>query len=135
MAEASYALRKAIFARLDSDAGLTALIGAGRVHDEVPRGRTPPYLVIGEGTVRDWSTASDRGNEHLLALTAWSKEAGAREALGIASAALAALEGLAPAIDGHRLINLVALGIEVRREDNRSLVRATLRLRAVTEMA
>jgi hypothetical protein len=134
MAEAGYALRKAVFARLDGDASLALLIGTGRVHDEVPRGRVPPYLVIGEGTVKDWSTSSDRGHEHLLAIVIWSKEGGAKEALGIAAAALAALEGLAPALDGHRLVNLGALGTELRREADRSLVRATLRLRAVTEV-
>jgi hypothetical protein len=134
MAEPSFALRKAVLARLAADAALTALIGAGRVHDEVPRGRAPPYLVIGEGTVRDWSTSSERGHEHLLVLTAWSAAGGAREAFAIAAAAAASLEGLPALLDGHRLANLVWLGTEVRREAARSLVRATVRLRAATEV-
>ena len=134
MTDAGFALRKAIFARLVADAAIVGLIGPGAVFDEVPRGREPPYLVLGEGTVKDWSTSSDRGHEHQLTLSAWSKEGGARQALAMASAVVACLEAMASALDGHRLVNLLALSTEVRRERERRLLRASIRLRAVTEV-
>jgi hypothetical protein len=130
---AALALRKAIFARLSADAPLRALIGPGSVFDEVPRGQEPPYLTLGEGNVKDWSTSSDRGHEHHLVITAWSKQGGVAEVLSIAAAAVATLEAMPAALEGHRLVNLVGLGTEVKREADRRLVKAGLRLRAVTE--
>jgi hypothetical protein len=91
--------------------------------------------VIGEGQIRDWSASLYRGHEHLMLLAAWSKEGGAKEVFAIAEAVLASLEGLAPALDGHRLVNLVGLATDVKREAERRLLRATIRLRAVTEIA
>jgi hypothetical protein len=135
MTDPSQALRKAIHAQLSADAPLLALLGPGRIHDEVPRGREPPYVVIGEGQLRDWSTTLYRGHEHLMLLAAWSKEGGAKEAYAIADALLAALEGLGPALDGHHLVNLVGLATDVKREADRRLVKATIRVRAVTEVA
>jgi hypothetical protein len=134
MPDAGFALRKAVVARLLQDAALTGLLGQGRVFDEVPRAGQAPYLVLGEGSVRDWSSASDRGHEHRLTLAVWSKEGGAKEALAIADAAVTALESLPVALDGHRLVNLIALDSEVRREADRRLLRAIIRLRAVTEV-
>jgi Protein of unknown function (DUF3168) len=133
MAEAVFALRKAIVAKLAADAALIALMGAGRVYDEVPRGAEPPYLVLGDGSVRDWSTSSDRGHEHAFIVAAWSRQGGAAQAFDIAAAAAAALAALPAALDGHRLVNLVVLATEVRRDRERRLTQATMRLRAVTE--
>lgn len=134
MPNASFALRKAVYSRLSSDAAVTALLGAGRIHDEVPRGREAPYAVIGEGSVKDWSTSADRGHEHVLALAAWSKEGGAKEAFAIADAIVASLEAMPATLEGHRLVNLVALATEVKREADRRLLRAAIRIRAVTEV-
>src|SRR5262245_5778128 len=119
MANAALALRKAIFARLSTDPALLALLGPERVFDEVPAAQEPPYLTIGEGRTREWSTSSDRGDEHQIVLTAWSKQGGAAEALGIAAAAASALETLPPGLDGHHLVNLVALATEVKRQADR----------------
>jgi hypothetical protein len=135
MPDPSFALRKAIHAQLSADGPLLTLLGPGRIHDEVPRGREPPYVVIGEGQIRDWSASLYRGHEHLMLLAAWSKEGGAKEVFAIAEAVLASLEGLAPALDGHRLVNLVGLATDVKREAERRLLRATIRIRAVTEVA
>ena len=135
MPNASYALRKAILSRLSADVPLTALLGAGRIHDEVPRGRDAPYAVIGEGSIKDWSASTDRGHEHALPVSVWSKEGGAKEAFAIADAIVASLEAMPPALEGHRLVNLVALATEVKREADRRLIRAVIRIRAVTEAA
>lgn len=135
MTDASFALRKAVYARLTGTPALIALLGGARIHDEVPRALEPPCIATGEGSVADWSTSSDRGHEHRLSLSIWSKEGGAREALAIANTVIAALEAMPAALDGHRLVNLVAVATDVRREAERRLVRATIRIRAVTELA
>jgi len=69
-----------------------------------------------------------------MLLAAWSKEGGAKEVYAIADAVLTSLEGLAPTLDGHRLVNLVGLATDVKREADRRLLRATIRIRAVTEV-
>lgn len=56
MSTAIPALRAAIQARLSGDPDLSALIGAGRIHDEAPRARQGVYVVHGEVEARDWST-------------------------------------------------------------------------------
>jgi Protein of unknown function (DUF3168) len=133
MPEPSFALRKAIHATLSADAALVALLPPSSIFDEVPRGREPPYVVLGEGSVGDWSTSSDRGHEHQLALAIWSKEGGVRQVFAIADAAVSALERMPALLEGHRLVNLVALATEVRRETERRHVKGIVRLRAVTE--
>lgn len=134
MPNPSFALRQAIVARLGADAALGALMPGQPVFDEVPRGREPPYVSIGEGTLKDWSTSSDRGHEHLLVLTVWSKEGGVRQVFAIADAMVASLEAMPKAIEGHRLVNLAASATEVRREGDRRLIRGIVRIRAVTEV-
>jgi hypothetical protein len=133
MPDPSFALRKAIHARLGGDATLASLLPGQSVFDEVPRGREPPYVTLGEGTVKDWSTSSDRGHEHQLALTVWSAEGGVKQVFAVADAVVASLEAMPAALDGHRLVNLVALATEVKRDSGRRLVKGVVRIRAVTE--
>jgi len=100
MPDPSFALRKAIHARLGGDAKLASLLPGQSVFDEVPRGREPPYVTLGEGTVKDWSTASDLGHEHQMALTVWSAEGGVRQVFAVADALVASLEAMRPASTG-----------------------------------
>lgn len=134
MPGATYALRKGIFARLSNDATLAGLLGGARIYDEPPRGEASPCILLSEGTVKDFSSASVRGHEHQMTLSIWSTVPGTREAFEIADAAVSALESMGATLDGHRLINLVALSTEVKREPDRQRVRGTIRLRALTEV-
>lgn len=133
MADASSALRKSLYACLTGDAPLLGLLGGTFVYDEVPRAKSAPYLVIGEGGVKDWSTSLDRGHEHLLQIAVWSEQGGAGEANAIAHAAQRALEAMPPSLEGHHLVNIAVTGIDVKREANGRLIKAALRIRAVTE--
>jgi hypothetical protein len=103
MSDAILALRAAIQTRLAADADLTALIGAGRVHDEAPRAASGVYVVHGEVDARDWSTGSDKGCEQDVLLI------------------------------GHRLVNLRGQSSRLARESRTGLASVTIRLRAVTE--
>lgn len=128
------ALRQAIHARLVGDAALTALLGGPRVHDEPPRAAAGLYVVFGEGRARDWSTGSDRGHEHEVALIVWSKAGGAKPALEAADRIVALLDDAALTLGGHRLVNLRVTASETRRDEKAGVARVTLRLRAVTEV-
>jgi hypothetical protein len=130
---AEHALQKAIHARLSADASLAALMGAPRIHDEAPQRTAFPYVTFAASTVRDWSTGSEAGHEHLLSLHVWSRVAGRREAHAIMLAIRNALHDASLALDDHRLVNLRHESSDVRREEDGDTIRGLLRFRAVTE--
>ena len=127
------ALRKAVRAILVGDATLTALLGGARIHDEAPRGVEPPYVTFADAHARDWSTTTDRGAEHFLAIDVWTEDRGARAALVIAARIEALLHEATPALEDHRLVNLRFDRVETQREGQGRFCRASLRFRAVTE--
>jgi hypothetical protein len=127
------ALRAAVFQRLVADAPLIARLGAARIYDEAPRGAPTPYVSLAQSRTRDWSTMTERGDEHALTIDIWSTRPGAREALEIASLVANALDDAALALTDHALVNLRVLDVEAARENAGRFTRARLRLRAVTE--
>jgi len=135
MADASWALQQAVFARLTSDAALTALLGGARIYDDVPVRAAFPYVTFAQGAERDWSTASEAGAEHALVLHVWSRGNGRKELLAIMEALRVSLHDAALTLTGHRLINLRHEASEVRREGDGETYHGIVRLRAVTEPA
>jgi Protein of unknown function (DUF3168) len=134
MSDAILPLRAAIQAALAADAGLTALIGPGRVHDEAPRGADGVYVVHGEVEARDWSTGTERGCEQDFALTVWAGETGSsRLALEAAALIVTVLDEAMPALVGHRLVNLRWRSTRLARDSATGLAFVALRFRAVTE--
>lgn len=133
MASASLALQTAVFAALQADAGLTALLPAGRILDHVPQAMQFPYVTLGQSSERDWSTGSEDGREHILTLHVWSRAAGKRETLEILGAMRACLHERPLALTGWRLINLRHEHSDARRENDGETLHGILRLRAVTE--
>lgn len=130
---ASHALQQAIFATLSADAALSALLGAGRVFDDVPQGTRPPYVTFGPATAQDFSTGSEPGTEHLFTLHVWSDRAGKLETQEILAVLRAALHDRPLAVDGHTLINLRHERSETRRTPGGESVYGLARFRAVTE--
>ena len=130
------ALRGAILAHLQADADLAALMGGlVRLHDEPPPGAEPVYAAFGDASLKDWSTSLDRGHEQEAAIVVWSKPGSARPALLAAERIAARLDGAALSLAGHRLVALAVTRLDTGRDDKTNLVRATVRLRAVTEVA
>jgi hypothetical protein len=134
MSDAILSLRAAIQARLETDAGLTALIGAGRIHDEALRAARGVYVVHGDVDARDWSTGSDSGCEQDLALTVWAGESSSsRQALEAAALVVAALSEASLTPAGHALINLRWQSSRLARDAATGLAFVAIRFRAVTE--
>ena len=131
---ASWALQQAVFAALSmSDAVKDAVGDPPRVFDSPPRGAAFPYVVIGEDETRDWSTATEGGSEHLLAIQVWSRADGRRQAKLAAEAVKDALDGAELAVDGQALIGIRHLATQTSRESDGETIRATLKFRAVLE--
>ena len=127
------ALRAAFLSHLSGDAELATLMGGTvRLYDEPPRAAEPVYAVFGDAAARDWSSDGSRGHEHALAIVVWAKSGSAKTALAAAERMADLLHDASLALAGHRLVLIRA--IEGDRDDKTSLARATLRLRALTEV-
>ena len=133
MAGAGWALQTAVYAKLSSDAAVTAALGGARVYDDVPQRAEFPYLTFGQSSEKDWSTGTDDGIEHVVILQVWSRFAGRRECDDILQTVRASLHNVALVLAGHRLINLRHELSDVRREPDGVTFRGTARFRAVTE--
>ncbi|MBM6592377.1 DUF3168 domain-containing protein [Microvirga pudoricolor] len=128
-------LRRAILAAAQADAELVALMGGAlRLHDEPPRNAEPVYAVFGDVTASDWSTDTDRGHEQDLTLVVWSRPGSARDGLSAAERFAAILHDAPLVLDNHRLVNLRVTRLVSARDKDTNLIRATLHLRAVTEV-
>jgi hypothetical protein len=135
MPSASSSLQQSIFSTLSANAALTALVGSDRIYDDVPQGSPLPYLTIGQTTVRDWSTATEDGNEHIFTLHVWSGAKGKKETSEIMGAIRNALHDQPLALTGHRLVNLRHEFSEARRAPDGETIHGIARFRAVTEPA
>ena len=132
---ASWALQKAIYAALTADPALTALIGAARVHDDVPRGAVRPYVNFARLVTRDFGSSSGDGEEHLLQLHVWSDAKGHRQVHEVLDAVRSALHEAVLPLGDWRLVNLRIESTEARRESDGETYQGIVRLRAVTEPA
>src|SRR5262249_26181067 len=129
---ASWALQQAVFAALCASGGIKDVVGdPPRVFDAPPRGAAFPYIVIGDDTMRGWSTATEAGSEHTLAIHVWSRADGRKEAKLVADAVRDALDGAELDITGQALIDLRHLETDFTRDGE--TVHTALRFRAVME--
>ena len=133
--DAGIALQAAIHAALVGDAELVGLLGGARVHDRAPRGAAHPFAAFGEASERPVDGDLPPLKEHRLALEIHSTAQGRAEASAIAARIEALLSGAALSLDGHRLVSLSLPDRAVREARDRKSVVATLRFRAVTEVA
>jgi hypothetical protein len=127
------ALQTGLRAALLADAGLVSALGGGQVFDDVPREAPFPYITIGDIDTRDWSTQSSRGHEHTVTLHLWSRYRGRKQVQDLIAEVDRILDGAAPPLTGHRLVNLSTVFWTAQREPDGEVYRGTMRLRAVTE--
>jgi len=80
MGTPSNALQAAIYTRLKNYSALTALVST-RIYDFVPEEATPPYVVIGDDTVIDWSTKPANGWEATITIHCWDYEKAGRKSI------------------------------------------------------
>ncbi|MFZ1812908.1 MAG: DUF3168 domain-containing protein [Rhizobiaceae bacterium] len=128
-------LQKIIIEALQADQVLTDQLGSGRVFDAVPAGEMPPYLALVSIISRDWSSASEPGEEHTLSFEAWSRHHGRRDVDEIATGIRRVLAGLTWTASEVRLINLNFVSCATSRDPASQHFRMQLEFRAVTEPA
>jgi hypothetical protein len=130
---AAKALQAAIFARLSGDVALTALLGPGRIRDRLLERQERPMLALLEIESRDWSTASEPGEEHVVSIEARSGEGGHRLVQEIAACVRAALHDAPLVLVGHQLVNLRLERTRTARDAGTQGHVAAMQFRAVTE--
>jgi len=133
MSDANWLLQKAIFELLSTDASVLNILGGPRVHDHVPRKAAYPFIAFGESQERDWSTATESGDEHTITLRVWSRGAGKRENAEIIAVVRSVLDAADIQLVGHDLVNLRFLSADIRRDSSGDVWRGVARFRGVTE--
>lgn len=132
MSHPGWDLQKTVYSALAADAPLTTLIGEA-LYDHVPQNAAFPYIVIDQMQVRDWSTGTERGSEHILMLHIWSRYDGKREAYEVADAVREVLDGAELTLEDNRLINLAHQYSDLKRDPDGETYHGVMRFRAVTE--
>ncbi len=99
------ALQKAVYETLHNDKGLSNAITG--VFDHVPSNTDYPYIVIRQGSIKDWSTSSTTGYEIEVDVMTFSRQRGSMAALEISQRVHALLNKANLVLEGsHTLVDL-----------------------------
>lgn len=126
-------LQKAIYLKLRNDVPLVTLLGGAKIYDDTPQRTEFPYVTFGRSVMRDWSTGTDKGHEHIVTLHVWSRAAGRRQVHEIISAIEAALHDQSLSMADFRLVNLRHENSDARRDPDGETYHGAVRYRATTE--
>jgi hypothetical protein len=128
----SSALQAAVYARLQGDAALTAMVGAD-IFDALPPGSLPQlYVALGPETAKDAGDIGGTGAWHKFVVSVVTAQAGFQTAKAAASAISDALIGADLALSRGTLVGLWFDKAKARRE-GRGLRRIDLTFRARVE--
>ena len=131
MSSPSLALQEAMRTALLAHAPLRLLLGGAHVHEELPRGARPPFVLFESIETRDWSVADQKAHEHFVALSVKTNSRSRRLAQQVLDEIETVLDGAALNLAGHRLVNLRLTFWSVTRQGES--YGANLRFRAATE--
>lgn len=135
MTAAAIEVQKAVFAALQGDAALAAVLGGARVYDHAPAHAPFPYITFGRSSSSDWSTASEDGAEHVFSVHVWSRARGKSEVAAIMERVRERLHDADLALGGHVLVNLRHAFDDIRYDDDHDVYHGAMQFRAVTEPA
>lgn len=101
---AAESLQNALYVTLKADSALMANLSG--IFDHVPEGSMLPYITLGEGSLRDWSSKTHQGQEHLFDVHLWSEKVGGKEIREMADQVNSLLDNAALTLSGHQLVTL-----------------------------
>jgi hypothetical protein len=135
----SWPLQQGVFQLLGNDPAVTAHVG-GRIYDAPlpPEAEAEPdgvYVTLGDETVRDWSTATDHGAQHLLTVAVHAPRRGFAAAKQAAGAISDALLSGAIGMSRGRVVLVRFVGARTRRTEGGALRRIEMRFRVTAEDA
>lgn len=124
------ALQEAVYAHLQGDATLTALIGDA-IFDAEPSGTLPTlYVTLGPETVRMKSDVSGSGAQHEFEIGVVTENAGFQAAKEVAAAISDALSGADLVLSRGSLVNIWFYRASAARDEVGTLRRVSLTFRA-----
>lgn len=133
MSSAAEDLQRSLYQLLRTHAPLVSLLGSARIYDDVPQRAELPYVTFGQGLVRDWSTGTEEGSEHIVTLHVWSRVPGRKQVYQIIDVLRGLLHEQAPVLAEHRIVNLRHELSEARRDSDGEIYHGIVRLRIVME--
>lgn len=133
MTSAALDLQKGLYQLLKGNAPLAAVLGGSRVFDDVPQRTELPYVTFGQSLMRDWSTGSEAGHEHVVTLHAWSRAAGRKQVHEIMDVLVEVLHDQPIGLLSHRVVNLRHEYSDARRDADGEIFHGIVRFRVVTE--
>ena len=132
-ASTGWSLQRGIYQTLANSSELGALLGGTRIYDDPPQAASYPFINLGQSLVRDWSTGTEDGAEHLLTLHVWSHTGGKKQVHDIIEAIKSSLYDQPLTLVGHELVNLRHEFSEARSDPDGDTFHGIVRYRAVTE--
>ena len=118
---------------MKADGDLLTLLGGAKLYDEPKRNSDLPYLTLATSYSRDWSTGSDRGDEHRLLLTVWTGTEDRALQQSILDHVRRLLTDPSLSLTEHDLVNLIIERTDLRTDRKNRLLQGILQIRAVTE--
>lgn len=126
-------LKTALKAHLAGHAPLMAELSGG-LHEAPPRGSQPPFLVMGDGVVRENGTNDAESVIAELELHLFTAERGSARALAI-TALIEARLASQPAMSGGRIVLLHMRDVTLKHDPAKAQTRAAMRLRVFIDPA
>jgi len=139
MSDPSFELQCAMRDAAVADAALQALMGgAVAFYDHTPERAEMPYIVGDEPQSAEWDvtpteTDDGFGKEHRIMLHVWSAYEGRKEVSAILRRLEEIYRDFAPALTGHRLINIRFQMSDRLRDPDGQAYHGVIQFRAVTE--
>ena len=134
-ASTGWSLQRGIYQALANSSELGALLGGTHIYDDPPQAASYPFITLGQSLVRDWSTGTEDGAEHLLTLHVWSRAGGKKQVHDIIEAIKSTLHDQPLTLVDHDLVNLRHEFSEARPDPDGDTYHGIVRYRAVTEPA
>lgn len=130
---ANWELQEAIYAILISNTALTTALGGPKIYDYTPRRTKPPYITIGMSLIKDWSTSTEGGDEHIVTMHSWTDNRGRKQTDKILELTKLALANASMTMSNHKLVNMAYQFSEIRRDPDAESLHGIIRYRFVTE--
>lgn len=131
---AANVLQKAIFEHLAADTDLSALLGGGIVSDRLHERVKLPAIILTEIDSRDFSTSTEKGEEHFVTIDIWTDGNSRKQALQLACVMRDCLDEAALDLGSNQhLVSLRFLDQRNGREKAKAEQSIRLRFRAVSE--
>jgi Protein of unknown function (DUF3168) len=135
MTSTGWSLQRGICQALADSSHLGALLGGARIYDDPPQVASYPFITLGQSLLRDWSTGTEDGAEHLLTLHVWSRAGGKKQVHDILEAIKSTLHNQPLSLVDLELVNLRHEFSEARPDPDSDTYHGIVRYRAVTESA